>query len=98
MKKSGHLGDAFQLAIFVMAMSRWGRYVSFTQIYHSPLAHISHVPSGKLTELLKIAIYSGFIHKKSEIFHSYVTLPEGMYPIKLYPFPIIWIAPQQTLV
>jgi len=27
--------------------------------------------------LLKIAIYSGFTHKKIVIFHSYVKLPEG---------------------
>ena len=28
-------------------------------------------------KLLKMAIYSGFSHKKMMIFHSYVSLPEG---------------------
>ena len=36
-----------------------------------------HIPSGNLTWLLKMAIYSGFSHKKIVIFHSYVSLPEG---------------------
>ena len=37
-----------------------------------------HIPSGKLTQLLKMAIYSEFSHYlKMVIFHSYVSLPEG---------------------
>ena len=38
------------------------------------------IPSGKLTSLLKIAIYSGFMWiypSNMVIFHSYVGLPEG---------------------
>jgi len=40
------------------------------------------LPSGKWPFIVDLSI-------KNVIFHSYVTLPEGMYPIKLYPFPLI---------
>ena len=37
-----------------------------------------YTPSGKLTQLWKITIFNGKIHYKWAIFHSYVSLPEGI--------------------
>ena len=37
------------------------------------------IPSGKLTELLKMAIEIVDLPIKNVIFHSYVSLPEGKY-------------------
>ena len=36
-----------------------------------------HVPSGDLTQLLNMAIYSDFFFSKIGMFHSYGSLPEG---------------------
>ena len=54
------------------------------------------IPSGNLTQLLKMTIYSGFSHKKIVIFHSYVSLPEGTSGARLQDFilfPVILLVP-----
>ena len=67
---TNHHSYISQLYVIVSCHS----YISQLQLYHH-----NNLPSGNLTQLLKIAHLQLIYLLKMVIFHSYVSLPEGIY-------------------
>ena len=53
------------------------------------------LPSGKLTLLLKMAIEIVELPIKMVIFHSYVSLPEGIFEVYLFNADLHWLSASQ---